>query len=494
MSGGRAGVRGGGGACATLSGMDRGRTEDVAVSGIAAGGEGVGRLGDGRAVFIRGALPGERVRVVVTEERNRFARGEVAEVLEAAAERVAPPCPRVAEGCGGCDWQHVAPAAQRALKARIVTDALRRIGRLDPPEPDLGPDLPAEGWRTTVRALVTDDGRAGFRLRHSHDALAVGDGGCLVAHPLVDEVLGHGRFPPPVREVTIRAGVATGERLVLCAPAATGRDEPDGTSGGAADPVHPADPADPHLADPADPADPHPADPAGPAGGGDDLDAAGGAGGADGRNPETRLVEVPDGVVVVGADELAAGRRAWIHEVVAGRRWRVSAESFFQGRPDGAEALVAAVTGALGEALSPGAVVVDLYSGVGLFAGVLGQRTGGRVVAVESNASAVADARINLADLGEARIVRSDVRRWRPSAGEVVVADPSRHGLGADVVARIGATGAGALALVSCDPGALGRDAGLLAGAGWRLDSVRLIDLFPHTAHVEVVTAWFREL
>jgi tRNA/tmRNA/rRNA uracil-C5-methylase (TrmA/RlmC/RlmD family) len=421
--------------------MEPGAVEDVAVTGIAAGGDGVGRLADGRAVFVRGALPGERVRLTVTEERNRFARGDLVEVLEAAAERVAAPCSRVAEGCGGCDWQHVAPAAQRVLKARIVTDVLRRIGHLDPPEVDLGPELPAHGWRTTVRALVDGDGRAGFRLRHSHDALAVGDAGCLVAHPLVDEILRLGRFPPPVREVTVRAGAATGDRLVLCAPTATATTASDDETGD----VPPA-------------------------------------------------VEVPEGVVVVGADELAAGRRAWIHEVVAGRRWRVSAESFFQGRVDGAEALVAAVTAALGGAVAPATSVVDLYSGVGLFAGVLGQRTGGRVVAVESNGSAVADARINLADLDGARILRSDVRRWRPSAGDVVVADPSRHGLGADVVARIGGTGARALALVSCDPGALGRDAGLLAGAGWRLDSVRLVDVFPHTAHVEAVTGWFREI
>ena len=404
--------------------MDGSPGEDVAITGIAAGGEGVGRLGDGRAVFVRGALPGERVRVGVTEERGRFARAEIAEVLEAAPDRVAAPCPRVAAGCGGCDWQHVAPGAQRELKARIALDALRRIGRVEPPEPDPGPELATEGWRTTVRALVDDDGRAGFRLRHAHDPLAVGPGGCLVAHPLVDEVLREGTFPPPVREVTVRAGAATGDRLVVCAPAA-----------------------------------------------------------GDSR--------VPPGVPLVGADELAAGHRAWIHEVVAGRRWRISAESFFQSRPDGAEALVESVVAALGDALAPGATVADLYSGVGLFAGVLGARTGGRVMAVESNRSAVADARINLADLTGARIVRSDVRRWRPSAADVIVADPSRHGLGAEVVPRIGATGARALALVSCDPGALGRDAGLLAAAGWRLRSVRLVDLFPHTSHIEVVTGWF---
>lgn len=405
--------------------MEVATSEEVAVTGVAAGGEGVGRLEDGRVVFVRGALPGERVRVTVAEERKRFARGALVEVVEAAPERVAPPCPQVEAGCGGCDWQHVAPGAQRELKARIVTDALRRLGRVEPPPPELGPDLAAEGWRTTVRAVIDDKGRAGFRLHHAHDPLAVGPGGCLVAHPLVDEVLRDGIFPPPVREVTVRAGAATGDRLVLCTPTV-----------------------------------------------------------GDSR--------VPEGVPLVGADELTAGHRAWIHEVVSGRRWRISAESFFQSRPDGAEALVDAVVAALGDALTPGARVVDLYSGVGLFAGVLGDRTGGRVVAVESNRSAVADARINLADLDGARIVRSDVRRWHPSAADVVVADPSRRGLGAEVVPRIGATGASALALVSCDPGALGRDAGLLAADGWGLGTVRLVDLFPHTSHVEVVTGWIR--
>ena len=430
--------------------MDGGLSEEVTVTGVAAGGEGVGRLADGRAVFVRGALPGERVRVTVTEERNRFARAELTEVVEAAPARMAPPCPQVAAGCGGCDWQHVAPAAQRELKAGIVTDALRRIGRVEPPEPDLGPELPAEGWRTTVRAVVDDDGRAGFRRHHAHDPLAVGPGGCLVAHPLVDEILRESVFPPPVREVTVRAGAATGERLVVCTPTVGDSRVPG----------------------------------ANPAGGPPEVDAQAAAG--DRR--------VPGGVLLVGADELAAGHRAWIHEIVAGRRWRISAESFFQGRPDGAEALVEAVLAALGEAVAPGAAVVDLYSGVGVFAGVLGERTGGRVVAVESNRSAVADARINLGDLDGARIVRSDVRRWRPSNADVVVADPSRQGLGAEVVPRIGATGASALALVSCDPGALGRDAGLLAAAGWHVASVRLVDLFSHTSHVEVVSGWFRPI
>jgi 23S rRNA (uracil1939-C5)-methyltransferase len=397
---------------------------ELAVSGVAAGGEGVARLEDGRVVFVRGGLPGERVTAVVTEERRRFLRATTLDVVDPSADRVAPPCPLVDAGCGGCGWQHVALDAQRQFKESIVVDALRRTGGIEPPDPQPGPTLEATGWRTTVRAAIDDDGRAGFRLHRSHDTVSL-DGGCLVAHPLVDEVLRTGHFPTPVAEVVVRAGAATGERLVLARPAAAG-------------------------------------------------------------------CEVPADALLVGTDELAAGRRAWIHEVVAGRRWRVSAESFFQGRPDGAEAVVAAVRSAVGDALVPGARLVDLYSGVGLFAGALGAGSDGRVVVVETNRSALADARVNLADLPDARILGADVRRWRPSAAGVVVADPSRQGLGADVVGRIGATGAGALALVSCDASALGRDAGLLAAAGWNLESLCLVDLFPHTPHVEVVTGWKR--
>lgn len=395
----------------------------VDVTGIAAGGDGVGHLDDGRAVFVRGAIPGDRVRVAVTEERPRFARAATLEVVEPGPGRVQPPCPHVLEGCGGCSWQHVAVPDQRALKAGIVVDALTRIGHLPVAElPDVhpGPDLPAIGHRTTVRAAVDADGRAGLRTHHGHDVVPFGESGCPVAHPLVDEVLRLGQFAGAT-EVTARCGAATGERLVVVAPSA--------------------------------------------------ADVEG----------------VPPAAVVVGADELAAGRRAWHHEEVASRRFRISADSFFQARPDGAAALVDAVA----DAVAPGRLA-DLYGGVGLFAGVLADRIGSVPTVVEANRSSVADARVNLGDVPGARVIRADVRRWRPSPFDAVVADPSRHGLGAGVVDRIAATGATQVAVVSCDPGALGRDAGLLASAGYDLTAITLVDLFPHTPHVEVVTAWRR--
>jgi 23S rRNA (uracil1939-C5)-methyltransferase len=412
--------------------VDAADVHRVAVTGIEAGGAGVARLGDGRVTFVRGALPGEQVAVRLTEAKARFARAELLEVLAASPGRVAPPCPLVAAGCGGCGWQHVDPAHQRELKASIVAEALQRIGRLPAvPEIDPGPALPTTAHRTTVRAGV-DGGVAALRVHHGHDLVALDAHGCLVAHPLVDEVLRRGRFGD-AREVTVRAGAATGDRLAVVVPAV-------------------------------------------------------GAG-----------VEVPEGVAVVGADELGRGRRAWIHEDVAGRRWRVSADSFFQTRPDGAAALAEVVAAAAAPGLAAASTgartsVVDLYGGVGLLGGVLASRASGRVSlhVVEANRSSVADARHNLADLPDLLVLQVDVRRWRPSKADVVLADPSRHGLGTAVVDRIAATGAGTLVLVSCDAPALGRDAGLLVQAGFTLRTVALVDLFPHTPHVEVVTAWHR--
>jgi len=392
-----------------------GATHDVDVVRIAGGGEGVAHLDDGRVVFVSGAVPGDRARIELTVDKRRFAKGRIVEVVEGGPARIEPTCNHVADGCGGCDWRHVRPAEQVALKVAIVTDALERIGRLVEPAVTAAPALAPSGGRTTVRAIVKD-GRAGFRRRASHDAVIVE--GCDVAHPLIEELLVGGRFGA-AEEVTLRAGVASGDRLALVSPTADG-------------------------------------------------------------------VVLPDDVIVVGADELAAGRSAHITEEVGGRSWQISAGSFFQTRPDGATALFDLVATAV-EANAPAdGPMVDLYSGVGLFAAAAGGRT---VTAVESGSSSVADARINLAD-DPVTVVESKVERWVPQPADIVVADPSRAGLGAEAVNIIAATDAGAVVLVSCDPGSLGRDAALLVDAGYRFHSATVVDLFPQTSHVEVVSVF----
>lgn len=128
--------------------------------------------------------------------------------------------------------------------------------------------------------------------------------------------------------------------------------------------------------------------------------------------------------------------------------------------------------------------MADLYGGVGLFAAVLGAE---RPIVVERSAASVADARVNLADR-DATIVRSAVERWRPSPVNVVVADPARSGLGRDGVRAVAATGAGRVVLISCDAAAMVRDLEMLTASGYRATRIEVLDLFPHTHHVEVVS------
>jgi tRNA/tmRNA/rRNA uracil-C5-methylase (TrmA/RlmC/RlmD family) len=387
---------------------------------LVAGGAALGHEPSGRVVLVDGALPNERVSVHVLDERPRMVTAEVDAVLSASPARIEAPCAELHRGCGGCDLQHAEPSAQPELKAGIVADSLARsvrAGRLADIPIVAGPALDPWGYRTTVRCAVTD-GRLGFHRRRSDDVLAVA--GCPVAAEPIQEVLRTGRFPG-ASEVTVRAGVRTGELLVVVDPSAS-----------------------------------------------DDAIVA-------------------HGVRVIGDDELRAGRRAWFHEVVDGHRLRISARSFFQSGPVGAEALIAAVRRGLGP-IDESTRLADLYGGIGLFAVALGTQ---RPVLVERSASSIADARVNLADR-DATIVRSSVERWSPKQMDVVVADPARAGLGRDGVAVVADTHAEQIALVSCDVASLVRDVELLAAAGYRATGIEVVDMFPNTHHVEAVTSLVR--
>ena len=160
---------------------------ELDVGPVAHGGHFVARL-DGRVVFVRHALPGERVRARVTEERRDYLRADAVTVLEPAPERVVPPCPFARpDACGGCDFQHATPAAQRDLKGSVLADQLSRLGGLDisrvPVEPLAGDNL---GWRTRVQFAVDAAGRLGFHKHRSHDVVPVDR--CLIAHPAVRDL------------------------------------------------------------------------------------------------------------------------------------------------------------------------------------------------------------------------------------------------------------------------------------------------------------------
>jgi len=378
---------------------------------LIAGGEALAHDADGRVVFVRGGVPGDEVTISTIEEKGDWSRALIDQVVTASPDRVEPPCPRRREGCGGCDWQHIAVSAQLPAKIGIVRDALRRTGKLPDAVLRTGRSVPDRGYRTTVRVVGDGDGRAAFRLDRSHDTALASD--CLVADPALLPVLDSSRLTPEL-EVTFRTSVDTGEI--------------------------------------------------------------------------TARWDRAQGDVTGLPATVAVGPTARLHEQVAGHRFRVSAASFFQSGPAAAELLVDAVKRAAPE-LAGARSVLDAYAGVGLFA-LAATSPSSKLLTVETSKSAVGDCRSNLAGR-HARVEQAEFGAWRPDRGleiDVAIADPSRTGLGRPGVGALVSAEPSVLVLVSCDPVALARDAALLTRHGYHHDGTEVLDLFPHTHHVECVT------
>lgn len=401
----------------------------VDVGAPVAGGQCIARV-DGRVVFVRDAIPGERVeaRVAGTGRRGGFWRADTERVITPSPHRVVQPCP-VARDCGGCDWQHVEVDFQRQLKQRVITDAFSRTGGITAVdgvplaaafvvEPlDTGGGL---GWRTRMRYAITPTGEIGLRAARSHRVIPAAE--CPLADSRIRRSVAGYAAPP---------GAHT---LIAAAP----KRRPPG------------------LAD---------ADP-----------------------------DAPGAVVLITDQQVAAGDIPVIEEVVRDRRFRLAASGFWQVHPLAASTLVDAVLRAA--EVRPADRVLDLYSGVGLFASFLAEATTdmGRVDAVECDRIAGGFARSNLTDLPWVHHHRADVHRWlsrprRPST-DVVVLDPPRAGAGRTVAEAIAAREPRTIVYVACDAVTLARDAAYLGGHGYDLASLRAFEMFPMTKHVECVATF----
>lgn len=410
----------------------------VDLHGFTHGGEGVGRLPEGKVVFVPRAIPGERVRIRVVDERRSWARGELREVVEASPDRLAPPCPYVPE-CGGCDLQHITPDRQRRLKERVVRDQLERIGHLtDPPVAPtrrVGPDT---RYRSHARFHAVGqtgggfDPRLGFHRAGSHQVVPVED--CLVLNEQAQAVREAVGDASGAAEVTVRAHPETGTAAAVLRPGPGVLDSPAG-----------------------------------------DFDLA---------------LEQPDGSLAPLRGEAVLAAR------VAGFTYRFDASCFFQVSAGGAEAVVGEVLEAAGDVF--GLPAWDLYAGVGLVSLPLA-RAGAAVTAVEGHPASATWARRNAEDAGvEVTVVREDVAGFvAESAGpvggpELVVLDPPRSGAGLEVVRDLARAAPRQVVYVSCDPAALARDVRALVEEGYTLERAVPLDLFPHTHHVEVVAALTR--
>jgi tRNA/tmRNA/rRNA uracil-C5-methylase (TrmA/RlmC/RlmD family) len=413
---------------------------ELVVGAPAHGGHCVARIGGphGRVVFVRHALPGERVTAEITEIHRGYLRADAVEIHEASPDRVTPPCPHARPGaCGGCDLQHASGEAQLRWKTEVVREQLTRLAGLDPDDlavrvealpagPDrAGADDPERllGWRSRIRYAIDAAGRPGLLQHRSHQVVPIDR--CRIAHPAIQDLDVLANDWPNVD--ALQAVASTGGDVTVL-----GR--PSGSSGTAP---------------------------------GDDLAEAPEAG------PLFRL----------------AGP-AEVIELAAGRAWRIPPQGFWQVHPAAADTLVDAVL----EMLQPaaGETAWDLYGGAGLFAAAVAERTGGRVTVVESSPTGVAAARANLADLPGVEVVEARVdvalaRRRVTGPVDLVVLDPPRAGAGARVVRALAAARPRAIAYVACDPAALARDLKTFGSLGWRVERLRAFDCFPMTQHVECI-------
>ena len=409
---------------------------ELQVGSIAGGGGCVGRAPDGKVVFVRHSLPGERVRARITAATTSYLRADAVEVLDASPDRVEPPCRHAGPGrCGGCDFQHVELGAQRRLKAARIAELLGQIGRVELEvvvEPVEGDD-DGLGWRTRVRLAVDRNGQVGFRRHRSHRVERVD--ACPIATPDVDATGALRARWPGAAELEVVTGAVPCPGGPAPAPSAVVSVMPRGPG-------------------------------------------------------QLRPPTVDVGLVVKGKVRRDPGA---VHMEANGHAYRVTAGVFWQAHRGAAETLATAVLDAIGDC--QGETIADLYAGAGLFAVALAHRVGpaGTVLAVERDRRACADARHNGAGLLQLEVDEAEISPELVATGigrpSLVVLDPAREGAGIPVMRALAglAPTLRRVVYVSCDAASFSRDARVLLDERWTLTSLRAFDIFPMTEHVELV-------
>jgi tRNA/tmRNA/rRNA uracil-C5-methylase (TrmA/RlmC/RlmD family) len=401
---------------------------ELEVGAVAAGGGCVARAPDGKVVFVRHSLPGEKVRARVTASTTSYLRADAVEILARSPDRVDAPCPHAGPGrCGGCDFQHVELGAQRRLKAFRITEQLERLAGLDltvEVEPVPG-DTGGLGWRSRVRVAVDDSGAVGFRRHRSHRIEYVRQ--CPVASPAVAATGALHALWPGAAEVEVVTGPGTDESLVAVTPR--------------------------------------------------------------GRSV-AQVPDVGTGVVVAGKvrqrpDAVHAVVGGHRYRISPGVFWQVhtgAASALLDAVLD----LAGPCEGASVTDLYAGAGLfsVPFAGAVGPTGSVLAVERDGRACAdARHNGATFPHLRVIE---GEVTPTLVEAALGRP---DIVVLDPAREGAGTAVMRALAAHGppVRTIIYVSCDPSSFGRDLRVLLDHGWRLTGLRAFDIFPMTEHVELV-------
>lgn len=397
------------------------------------GGDAMGRLEDGRAVFIPFGLPGERVRVRLTEEKRNFARGELVEMLEASPQRIAPRCIHFGE-CGGCHYQNLSYEDQLQVKKEILRDQLTRIGKIEnPPVYETVPSPSPWNYRNHVQFHLTQEGKLGYVRALAPSVFAVKE--CHLPEGSINEFWPQLEFEPAtdVERVSIRSGLD--EELMLI--------------------LESESPEPPEL----------------------EIEAG---------ISITHVFE-ENTVVIAGSDNLTIR--------VLDRDFRVSAASFFQVNTAMAANMVDHILTHL--PVSPTETVLDVYCGAGLFSTFLAPKCERLIGIESSPSACEDFAfnldefeNVELYEGLAEEILPGLV--GRVSTSTYVLVDPPRAGLDKTVLDGILKLRPKMIAYVSCDPSTLARDAARLINGGYKLKQVTPFDLFPQTFHIESISIFER--
>lgn len=403
------------------------QTFELTLTAMAHGGAALGRH-EGRVIFVPYALPGETIRARITEDRKSYAFAEVVKILNPSPDRVDPLCPHFGPSlCGGCQWQHIAYNRQLEAKRNVVVDQLQRIGGFD--DPLVHPTLPSpEQWRYRYHSTFTvrEDGRLGLVSDDNSQVVAIEE--CHILLPTLHELFARlERGDDLITRIKFQAGSDPQDRMLILETAA---DEVPG--------ITVDEPISINL-----------------------------------------LLEDNEPVNLIGSPRVTYQ----IHD----RAFQVTAGSFFQVNPPVAGRLVDLVLDRLD--LQGSEMVLDLFSGVGLFSAFIA-RHADYVISAESYPPAVSDAEINLVDLDNIDLVEGPVEAVLEDLEgpfEAVVLDPPRAGLDVTVIDELARLASPLIVYVSCDPASLARDLKRLVRHDYRLVDVQPVDMFPQTYHIEAV-------
>jgi 23S rRNA (uracil1939-C5)-methyltransferase len=413
-------------------------TSELTLTTLTYGGDCLGRLPDGRACFVPYALPNERVRVRLIEEKRGHVRAELVEIITPSPDRIQPRCPHhfaiknqnseISNYCGGCHYQHLPYPSQLAAKTAILRDQLERIGHIaNPPVQPIIASPSEWNYRNHIQFHLSPEGKLGFEGRGGILPLRE----CHLPEAALNEIWPQLDLAPTpgLERIGLRLGSDDDVLLTL----------------ESAEPL------------------------------------------------EFDVEDLPISAVQVGpgGSMVLAGSNYTFMDVW-GRGFRVSAESFFQVNTPMAALMVEHLLAHL--PLSPGATLLDVYCGVGLFSAFLAPRVG-KLIGIELSETACDDFAFNLDEFDNVDLYQSAAEDVLPSLEahpDVIVIDPPRAGLTPLARQAIIKLAAPHLAYISCDPATLARDARHLIEGGYRLRQITPFDLFPQTYHIESISFWER--